>query len=285
VSETFGWVRASLALLTILIVTPPMMLMQWIAVKTGLFSDRAIPPVWHAFALKMLGIRLHVVGALAERQPLLVASNHVSWTDIMVAAAAAPVNFIAKSEIADWPVGGTFARLQRSVFVDRERRRSSGAQAGEIAERLASGDAIVLFAEGTTSDGNLLLPFKTTLFGAASMMVDAGEAESVAIQPMAIVYTRFHGMPMSRQARTRASWVGDTTLLPHLWSLLREGAVDVEVHFGEPVEYRSGSNRKLVAQEVERRVRALFVAALRAPLPSAAARRGDRALQSRPNMV
>lgn len=280
-----GWLRAALALGMVAIVTPPMMLLQWLAVTTGLFSDRALPLVWHGFALKMLGIRLHVTGHPVRDRPLLIAANHVSWTDIMVASAVAPVNFIAKSEIARWPIAGTLARLQRSVFVERDRRRSSGDQASEVAERLSAGDAIVLFAEGTTSDGNLLLPFKTTLFGAASMTVEAGRAESVSIQPMAIAYTRLHGMPMGRQARIRASWVGDAALLPHLLKLLREGAVDVEVHFGEPVEYRRGSNRKHVAQEVERQVKALFVAALRTPLPSGRRPASDSTLQSRRDMV
>jgi 1-acyl-sn-glycerol-3-phosphate acyltransferase len=276
-----GGLRATVALTGVAVVTPPMMLAQWVAVRTGLFSDRVLPPIWHRFILKVLGIRLHVVGEIVRDRPLLIASNHVSWTDIMVAGATAPVNFIAKSEISRWPLGGTLARLQRTVFVERDRRRASGDQAGEVAERLVAGDAIVLFAEGTTGDGNLMLPFKTTLFGAASMTVDAGRAGSVAIQPMAIVYTRFHGMPMNRQGRMRASWIGDSALVPHLMGLLKEGAVDVEVHFGEPVEYHAGSSRKQVAQEIERRVRELFVSAQRQPQAARQSRRA-RALPSRP---
>jgi 1-acyl-sn-glycerol-3-phosphate acyltransferase len=262
-----GWLRAAAAILVLILVTPPAMLAQWLAIRTRLFSDRMVPRLWHRLVIKLLGIRLQVRGRMHEARPLLLASNHVSWTDIMVMSAAAPVNFIAKSEIAKWPIGGTFARLQRSVFVERERRHMSGAQASEVAERLAAGDAIVLFAEGTTGDGNLLLPFKSTLFGAASLMVDSGRAESVTIQPTAVVYTRFHGMPMGRRERARITWIGDTPLLPHLMRLLKEGAVDVEVHFGEPVEYRKSASRKAVAQEVERRVKEMFIEARRAPPP------------------
>jgi 1-acyl-sn-glycerol-3-phosphate acyltransferase len=98
---------------------------------------------------------------------------------------------------------------------------------------------------------------------------------------MAIVYTRFHGMPMNRQGRMRASWIGDSALVPHLMGLLKEGAVDVEVHFGEPVEYHAGSSRKQVAQEIERRVRELFVSAQRQPQAARQSRRA-RALPSRP---
>ena len=123
-----------------------------------------------------------------------------------------------------------------------------------------------LFAEGSTADGNMIIPFKSTLFGAASMAVDEGVTEEVAIQPVAIVYTRLHGMPMGRLHRAHSAWIGDRELLPHIVSLLSEGAVDAEIHFGEPVIYRKGVNRKALAQEVERRVRTMFVTAVRQPV-------------------
>lgn len=263
-----GWLRVAGALLVVAVVTPPMALVQLVAVRTGLFDDRLLPNLWHRFILNILGFRLHVHGAMSDRRPLLLAANHVSWTDIMVVGAAAKVNFVAKSEVSGWPGVSILAYLQRTVFVERDRRGRSGEQAGEIAGRLRQGDAMFLFAEGSTGDGNLLLPFKTTLFGAASMTVGQGVAESVAIQPVAIAYTRIHGLPMGRRHRLRASWIGDTPLFPHLVALLREGGVDVELHFGEPVEYAAGSSRKAVAREVERRVRQMFVAAMRAPRPS-----------------
>jgi len=262
-----GWLRTSAVLLVVGLVTPPLALLQYLAVKTGVLDD-VIPSLWHRFMVKMLGLRLHVHGRMADRRPLLLAGNHISWIDIMVIGAAAKVNFIAKSEVSGWPGIGILAYLQRSVFVERERRGRSGAQASEIAERLKRGDVMFLFAEGSTGDGNMLLPFKTTLFGAASMAVDQGVAQSVAIQPVAIAYTRLHGMPMSRRHRMGVSWIGDSPMLPYLAALVREGGVDVEVHFGEPVDYGPGANRKAVAQEVERRVQDMFTRALRAPRPS-----------------
>ncbi|MDP1363256.1 hypothetical protein, partial [Klebsiella variicola] len=81
--------------------------------------------------------------------------------------------------------------------------------ANEIGARLAKGDAMVLFAEGTTGDGNMVLPFKTTLFGAASMAIAEGAADEVFIQPVAIAYTRLHGVPLGRRWRPVASWIGD----------------------------------------------------------------------------
>jgi len=85
------------------------------------------------------------------------------------------------------------------------------------------------------------------------------------VQPVAIAYTRLHGMPMGRAHRRHASWIGDLTLVPHVKALLAEGAIDVEVHFGEPVEFARGGNRKAVALEAETRVRKMLVAALSAP--------------------
>ncbi|MBO6717778.1 MAG: 1-acyl-sn-glycerol-3-phosphate acyltransferase [Rhizobiaceae bacterium] len=264
----FGWLRVAFMLLLVAIVTPPMALAQLLILKTGIGNDRYLPRQWHRFVLFVLGFRLHVRGQMSDKRPLLIAANHISWTDIMVAGAVAEVNFVAKSEVSGWPMIGTLAHLQRTVFVEREQKRKSGDQAGEIAQRMNDGDPMLLFAEGMTSDGNLLLPFKSTLFGAASMAVDRGEADHVFVQPMAIAYTRFHGMPMGRLHRTHAAWIGDRLLAPHIVQLLKEGAVDVEVHFGEAVEYRPGMKRKDLAQAVERRVTEMFNDAISWPIKS-----------------
>ncbi len=119
----------------------------------------------------MLGIRIRVHGKLETRRPLMLASNHVSWKDIMVLGAVADVAYIAKSEVANWPVFGWLAKWQKTVFVEREQKRKTGEQVNEVADRLAGGEIIVLFPEGTTSDGNRLLDIKSSLFGAASAAV------------------------------------------------------------------------------------------------------------------
>ena len=247
--------------------TPLLAAYQLVALKTGLLDERPAPRLWHRLVLRLLGLRVRTVGEPAAARPLLIAANHISWTDVMVLGSLADVHFIAKSELASWPVLGTLARLQRTVFVEREARRKSGEQAGTIAERLSRGDPMVLFAEGTTSDGDRVMPFKSTLFAAAAMALKAeGGAGEIAVQPVAIAYTRLQGMPMGRLHRSHAAWIGDQSLLPHLRGLLREGAVDVEVHFGAPVAFRASENRKQVAREVETRVRSMHAAALRNPL-------------------
>lgn len=259
-----GTVRETLALAILATVTPPLMLWQTVAIRTRLLNEHRVPRLWHRLATRLLGLRVRVHGEIARERPLLIAANHISWTDIMVLGSLADVHFIAKSEVAGWPVLGTFSRLQRSVYVERERPRKAGEQAGAIATRLTDGAPMVLFAEGTTSDGNKMLPFKSTLFAAAQMALRENGG-TVTIQPVAIAYTRLHGMAMGRRERVHAAWIGDQPLLPHLRMLLREGAIDLEVHFGAPIEFAAGGDRKRIAREVESRVRAMMAAALRQP--------------------
>lgn len=253
-----GGLRTGLAIAAFGLLTPPLALVQWIALRTGLCSADIVPRLWHQLILKCLGMRVRVVGGLSAKRPLLVAANHVSWSDVMVLGAREDVRFIAKAEVAGWPGIGTIARLNRTVFVERERKARTGETAGEIASRLAGGEALVLFAEGTTSDGNVLLPFKSSLFGAARLAIDEAGAETVYIQPVALAYTRLHGMPLGRRGNVWASWVGDRSLAPHLTALLRERALDVELRFGEPIAFTASSSRKETARQVEEAVRAML---------------------------
>ncbi|MBX3530606.1 MAG: 1-acyl-sn-glycerol-3-phosphate acyltransferase [Rhizobiaceae bacterium] len=250
------------------VLTPFFALGQIVVLATGIGNRRTLPRLWHGFIVWMLDFRVHITGKMSTERPLFLAGNHVSWTDIMVIGSVAEVNFIAKQEVKKWAVIGPLSRLQNTVFVDRDRRRKSAEQASEISVRLKAGDPMFLFAEGSTGDGNLLIPFKSTLFGAASLAVDEGATERVMIQPVSIAYTRLHGMPTNRLHRPLVSWIGDRVLMPHIVQLLKEGAVDVELKFGEPVEYRKGVNRKEVAREVERRVQAMFYESLREPAKS-----------------
>jgi 1-acyl-sn-glycerol-3-phosphate acyltransferase len=258
-----GKIRTGLALAFVAASTAVLAPIQAVLLRTGFRDRHFILRLWHGSVLKALGFRVRVVGALSPRRPLLVAANHVSWTDIGVLGSLADVSFIAKSEMEGWPLVGWLSTLQRTVFIERDRRHRSSDQASEIALRLKAGDAMVLFAEGTTGDGNLLLPFKSTLFGAATMAIGHGGADEVAIQPVVIAYTGRHGMPLGRSGRMALSWIGDQDLAPHIAGLLRQGAVDVEVRFGEPVMFSAKSNRKDAARLVEARVREMMQAALR----------------------
>jgi 1-acyl-sn-glycerol-3-phosphate acyltransferase len=265
-----GRIRLVMALGFVAVSTAALAPLQLIAMKTKLWSEWRVLRLWHGVNVRALGFRIHQKGDLTDRRPLVVASNHVSWADISVIGSRCDVSFIAKADMAKWPVMGWLARLQRTIFIERDRRRTSGAQAGEIARRLGNDEAILLFAEGTTGDGNAVMPFKSTLFGAATMAISQGSVDKVYIQPLAIAYTRVHGMPMGRRHRPLASWIGDTDLVPHAVALLQEGAVDVELLFGEPIEFSVGGDRKQVTRRAEAEVRAMLEAALANPRRSGA---------------
>lgn len=236
---------------------------QLAAMAIGHPARQRLPRLWHRVASRALGLKITMHGAPERQRPLLIVCNHVSWKDIVVLGAVADVVYIAKAEVRSWPIFGTFAWLQRSVFVDRNARRQTGKQVAEIAGRLSAGEAVVLFAEGTTSDGNRLLPFKTALFGAAAAALRAADGGSVFIQPVAIAYTRLHGLPMGRYHRPVAAWPGDVGLLASLIGVLREGAIDVEISFAPALRYGNGGDRKQTSRTVEAAIRDMLGRRLR----------------------
>jgi 1-acyl-sn-glycerol-3-phosphate acyltransferase len=249
------------------LVTLPLMPLQWAAVGLKRPLRRRIPVLYHRFVCRLLGIRVRLTGAAAATRPLLIVANHASWLDISIITSLAPVVFVAKAEIARWPFFGLLAKLQRSIFVERDRRHKTGAVTSEIAQRLAEGDPVLLFGEGTAGDGNRVLPFRTALIGAAGAAL-AAEGK-VWIQPMSIAYVSQQGIPLGRHLRPRAAWYGKMGLVPHIGGIVRTGAVDVAVTFGEPVAYDATTDRKELARTLETSIRNLTVAALRArPAPA-----------------
>ena len=143
-------------------------------------------------------------------------------------SAVAPVSFVAKKEVGGWPFVSSLARLQRSVFVDRDAahgRRRGGGRDPRAAWRRAT--RIVLFAEGTSSDGNRVLPFMTSLFAAAKPSPESDAAPDAVVQTLSLVYTRLHGIPLGRADRPLVGWYGDMEMRTHAWQLLKSGPLDV----------------------------------------------------------
>lgn len=209
---------------------------------------RSIVERWHAGSCRVAGIRPSVHGTPVRDRPVLFVANHVSYFDISVLGATLDACFVAKSEVNGWPIFGYLARLQRTVFVERRARRAAD-QRDAIADRLRSGDSLILFPEGTSSDGNRALRFKSALFDAANVDLDSGQVE---VQPVSIAYTRFDGMPMGRMLRPFYAWYGDMDLAPHLWRALGMGTIGVELVFHRPVRLNDFGSRKALAQHCEK---------------------------------
>jgi lyso-ornithine lipid O-acyltransferase len=220
--------------------------------------SRTLPVFYHRWCCRILGLRVRVVGAPTPVRPVLFAANHVSYTDISVLGSLIIGSFIAKTEVAGWPLFGWLAKLQRTVFVDR-RMRSTHLQRDAMTERLAAGGALILFPEGTSGDGNRVLPFKSALFSAAEQMQ---AVVPVAVQPVSIAYTRLDGMPLGRLLRPLIAWYGSAELAPHLWIMLGLGAVEVVVEFHPPAFIADCGSRKALARYCQLRAAGGMAAAL-----------------------
>lgn len=235
----------------------------------GLRGRGRVSRLYSRTVCALLGVRIRVAGTPPRHDAVLILANHVSWLDILVITATVPVIFVAKSEVARWPLIGWVARARGTVFVERERKRQAVAAISDIARHLADGQSIVLFAEGTSSDGNRVLPFRPALVaGLREALAQAEPGRRIALQPLSIAYTGLLGLPMGRQHRPIVAWYGDRDLVPHLKEFLRRGAVDVTLSWGEPVEH-DGADRKAVVRSLEAAVRTLTAATLRGrPVPA-----------------
>lgn len=268
-------IRVILVLLAFLALTLVVLPFQLIGLAFSRRLQRTIPQLYHRILCRLFGVRISEIGRRSTAAPALILSNHVSWLDICVISAVAPVVFVAKSEVAGWPVFGWLAKLQRTIFINRRARHQTGAATREIAGRLLGGDAVVLFAEGTSSDGVRVLPFRSALVGAVHHALGASTDHSqITVQPMSLAYVGFGGVPMGRGLRERVAWYGDADLVPHLLCVLASGAIDVSVSWGEAVAYDMSADRKAIARDAEKSVRRMTVAALRPP--SACAPAGEQ---------
>ena len=238
-SPTLKIVRLALYLVWTLALMP----VQWIGLALGYRWVNTLPTFYHRWCCRFLGFRVRTIGRPTTRRPILFAANHISYTDITILGSLIAGSFIAKGEVAHWPFFGWLAILQRTVFVDR-RIRSTATQRNAIARRLAAGDALILFPEGTSGDGNRILPFKTALFGAAAQ---CGGMEPI-VQPVSLAYTRLDGIPIGRAYRAFFAWYGAMDLLTHFWGMIGLGTVDVVVHFHPPTLLTDCGSRKALAE-------------------------------------
>jgi len=209
-------------------------------------AARALPQIYHHMVCRILRVELQIEGNVPSMG--LIVANHVSWLDIPVLSAAARVSFVAKNDVAGWPFFGTLARLQDTVFVDRERRHSTGQSRDEMLHRLRAGEVLVLFPEGTSNNGRHLQPFKSTFFAAV-------DGTDMPIVPVTLVYRSQHGLPLTLRQWPGVAWYGDMRLLPHLWVALKGGPLKVRVIFHNTLSLPEHGHRKALAAAAEKQVR------------------------------
>lgn len=271
--------RAIGILALFVLVTVILLPVQWLALKLRRQSSRTIPHRYHRFICRLFGVRILVRGT-PQRGGVLLTVNHSGWLDIPILSAVGPVSFISKHEVRKWPFFGTLAELQRTIFTRRE--RSAALQERDvIRKRLRDGDTLVIFPEGTSSDGNRVLTFRSALLSAADLPLEDDGAERalyVPVQPVSIAYTGLHGIPMGRENRPFFAWYGDMELVPHLWAALKRGPIDVSVEFHQPLTLDAVGGRKKLAMRCETAVRAGLIRALSGASAPVEAAQHDEAL-------
>lgn len=217
------------------------------AIVLGKRATLAVRHLWCWASARILGVRVTVTGRPFEACPTLYIANHVSYLDILALGAALDGTFIAKSEIASWPLFGLLGRLTRTLFV-RRHWRSALIQRNALAARMRLGESFVLFGEGTSSNGLGILPIKTSLLSVAEpWILDC----PVAVQPVTLVFARLaDGTPIGPGNCDLYAWHSDAEFLPHLWNALQHEGLEIRIILADPVLSWSVKSRKVLGREL-----------------------------------
>ncbi|MDP7641888.1 MAG: lysophospholipid acyltransferase family protein, partial [Alphaproteobacteria bacterium] len=164
--------------------TAALLPVQMFLVRFNMPLSKRLPMIWHRGVCRILAFRVEQHGEISRTRPTLFVCNHTSYLDISVLGAVLPASFVAKAEVRGWPLFGLLARLQRTVFVERRASRTAEHR-DEMVRRLEKSDNLILFPEGTSNDGNRVLPFKSAFFGAAEKAING---EPLTVQPVSISY-------------------------------------------------------------------------------------------------
>jgi 1-acyl-sn-glycerol-3-phosphate acyltransferase len=249
--------RAAALLALIIPFTFVLLISQLLAVALGLRARKTIPVFYHRKLCRIMGARIKTIGTPVEGSVLMTA-NHAGWLDILVLSTVRPLSFIAKDDIASWPVFGLMAKLQETIFVRRGQRSKVAEDRDVMRARLLAGDALVIFPEGTSTDGNRVRRFKSSLFGAAELPLGEDKSHHIThprVQPVSVAYVRLYGIPMGSENRPFFAWYGDMDLLPHFWEALKKGPIDVVIEFHPPLTVDDAGGRKALAAAAETAVR------------------------------
>jgi lyso-ornithine lipid O-acyltransferase len=200
------------------------------------------------------GITISKHGVPSTKAGTLFVMNHISWADIPVAMAILDADFVAKADMLDWPIIGALARRFNPVFVARNERHRSHAQADAIRARLQAGRSVILCPEGTTSDGTSIMNFRTSLFAAAD--------SAAAIQPVILNYLAPDGAALPPRRQREVAWIGDDDLLSGAARVANMETL-ARIEFLPPV--KASNDRKQLAENIRQLMLAAYAAAPKRP--------------------
>lgn len=198
------------------------------------------PRAYHAFLCRLFGIRIIVEGDIETEGRVVYVGNHISYLDIEVIGSVLTGTFIAKKEVESWPILGILGKMQRTLYISRS-PKDAQRETGVMLERLEENIPLIIFPEGTSSDGTNVLPFKTSFF---EILLN----RNVKIQPFTISVMEVDGKPVTSTAvRDQYTWYGDMTMEPHLWAFAKGRGAVVKVIFQKPVLSNEFNNRKALS--------------------------------------
>ena len=219
------------------------------------FFGKWLPVTFHKLLIWLLSIQVEFEGETKKLNDCnLYICNHLSYLDIPILGSRYPVRFVAKSEVKHWPLLGHLAKLGRTIFISRNRSDSLD-QKNKILNLLLSNEKIFIFPEGTTSDGNRVLDFKSSSFSSL-------EGQDFTIQPIVIVYSDLNGIPINRWLRPVIAWYGDMDLKPHLLKLASLRPIKARLIYLDKVNAKNFSSRKDLSKYLENEIKKAYSSAL-----------------------
>ena len=198
-----------------------------------------IPSIFHKLIVWFINIKVIQEGEITKsNNGLLIVSNHLSYLDIPIIGSLVNGKFVAKAEVSNWPLFGSLAKIGNTIFIKRLKSAINN-ERNSIQEEINNGFNIILFPEGTTSDGVRTLNFKSSLFSSV-------EHKNYLIQPIVIHYKGINGMPLNRCLKPIIAWYGDMELIKHLYNVVQLFSITARVSFLEPVFSKDFKDRKSI---------------------------------------
>ena len=230
---------------------PTLLFMSWRPKSFRVRLQARLLNLWARSLARSLRIKVRVRGQVpsSDQDRLYLVSNHLGYLDVLVLASVWPLTFVSRHDLAYWPVLGPLTRMVGTVYVDRSSSMRTEAVVKTVVRALEHGSHIHVFAEGKSTNGQQILPFKTALFEAP---VRAG----VLVQPLTIRYLRVNGRPLTQATKDLVCWYGNKAFIPHTLRLLATRGLEVEIVFSGPIE--PGTSRKVLARQARRLIEENF---------------------------
>lgn len=225
-------------MLFFLLLTGVLLIVFVVAIPLG--GRLTIARYWHKTCLKIFGIKLLVKGDTSRDNPILYVANHVSYLDIIILGSLLKASFVSKAEVRKWPLFGWLSTLQNTVFINR-RSREIKVQLKELSKRISNNENLIIFPEGTSTNGKIVKPFKSSLFAICDLHPE------LKVQPVGLRYLDKNGQALTDKERNQYAIYADFPFGRHFWAMLKGRGITVQLGFAETFNIENFESRKELA--------------------------------------